>query len=345
MGNARPIVFLAVLTPCVEFLTGSTSAIGVLTNPVSALVFVVITLPGYILPVLLIRDALVAWNKGGPSLLSLGIAYGAVNEGLLAKTYFSVNPLSPMLGPGGGVGRWIGVNWPWVTEITLFHMIVSISVPVTLAFLLFPDSRQIRLLSRRTVRWFLAYLLAVILGLLTIQSLFSLTFRDLLPLMVLPASIVLGGVYLARRLPCPVLRLTFPSWLLKPLPLTVSSMGLFLLVFFPIIRFFPFPFTPLTFASQRFYSWGTAAGVIATVYPVILVALVIRFLSRHALTEAQLAAVTTGVMIFPLATAISVHDFLQGDLAAAAAYIAAIAVAWRRVRHRGAPVVPTATAP
>ena len=327
-----------------EFLTGSTSAIGVLTVPVSALVFVVITLPGYILPVLLIREALLAWNKGGPSLLGMGIAYGAVNEGLLAKTYFSVNPLSPVLGPGAGVGRWIGVNWPWVTEITLFHMVVSISVPVTLAFLLFPESRQTRFLSRRTVRWFLAYLLAVILGLLTIQSLFSLTFRGLLPLMVLPASIVLGGIYLARRLPRPNPGFTLPSWLSKPVPLTVASIGFFLVVFFPIIRFFPFPFTPLTLASQRFYSLGTAAGVIATIYPVILVALAIRFLTRHALTEGQLAAVTTGMMILPLATAISVHDFLQGDLVAAAAYIAAIVVAWRRIRHRSAAKGQNATA-
>src|SRR5208282_823230 len=169
---------------------GSTSVIGVLTDPISAVVFVVLTLPGYIFPVLLIREALVSWKKGGPSLLALGFAYGAVNEGLLAKTYFTVNPLSPVLGRGAGVGRWIGVNWPWVTGITFFHMIVSMSVPVMLAFLLFPETRQIRFLTERTIRWFLAYLLVIILGLLTIQSLFSLTFRGLLPLMLLPASLV-----------------------------------------------------------------------------------------------------------------------------------------------------------
>jgi hypothetical protein len=334
VGNARPIIFLAVLTPCVEFLTGSTSAIGVLTDPVSALVFVAFTLPGYILPVLLIREALVSWNKGGPSLLALGIAYGAVNEGLLAKTYFTVNPLSPVLGPGAGVGRWFGVNWPWVTGITFFHMVVSMSVPVVLAFLLFPETRHIRFLRERTIRWFLTYLLAIILGLLTIQSLFSLSFRDLLPLMLLPTAIVLVGVYLARRLPRSSPGPTFERRLSRPLPLILASMGFFVVVFFPIIQFFPFPFTPLTFASQQFYRLGPAAGAIATIYPVFLVALAIRFFTRYSLTETQLAAVTTGVMILPLATAISIHDFPQGDLAAAAVYIAAIVVAWRRVRQR-----------
>lgn len=334
MGNARTIVFLAVLTPCVEFLTGSTSAIGVLTNPGSAIVFVVLTLPGYILPVLLIREALVTWRKGGPSLLALGIAYGAVNEGLLAKTYFSVNALSPVLGPAPGVGRWIGVNWPWVTDITFFHMIVSMSVPVVLAYLLFPETRQTRFLTERRIRWFFGYLLAIIVGLLTIQSLFSLTFRALLPLMLLPVSIVLLGVYLARHFPRSGTVGMLEGRLSRPLPLALASMGFFLVVFFPIIQFFPFPFTPLTFVSQQFYRLGEAAGVIAAIYPVLLVALAIRFFTRHTLTETQLAAVTTGVMILPLATAISIHDFPQGDVAAAALYIAAIVVAWRRTRRR-----------
>jgi len=203
-----------------------------------------------------------------------------------------------------------------------------------LAFLLFPEARQVRFLTERTIRWFLAYLLVIILGLLTIQSLFSLTFRGLLPLMLLPASIVFVGIYLSRRLPrsgpSPMTRFR----LSRPAPLTLASMGFFVAVFFPIIQFFPFPFTPLTFASQQFYRLGPAAGAIATIYPVFLVALAIRFLTRYSLTETQLAAVTTGVMILPLATAISIHDFPQGDLAAAALYIAAIVVAWRRVRQR-----------
>jgi hypothetical protein len=334
VGNARTIAFLAVVTPLVEFLTGSTSAIGVLTDPVSAFLFAAVTLPGYILPVLLIREALVAWHKGGPSLLTLGIAYGAVNEGLLAKTYFAVNPLSPVLGPAPGVGRWVGVNWPWVTDITFFHMVVSMSVPIVLSFLLFPESRQARFLNDRSIRWSFAYLLAVILAILTIQSVFSLTFRGLLPLMLLPASIVLLGVYLARRLPPSRPRSMVEGRLARPVPLASASMGFFIVAFFPIIQFFPFPFTPLNFVSQQFYRLGDAAGAIATIYPVILVALAIRFFVRHSMTETQLAAVTTGVMILPLATAISIHDFPQGDLAAAAVYIAAIVLAWRRVQRR-----------
>lgn len=37
---------------------------------------------------LLIRELIVRWGKGWPSLLALGFAYGIVNEGLAAKTFF-----------------------------------------------------------------------------------------------------------------------------------------------------------------------------------------------------------------------------------------------------------------
>ena len=341
MGNARPIIFLAIVTPCVEFLTGSTSAIAVLTDPASAVLFVLVTLPGYILPVLLIREAIVVWRKGVPSLLALGIAYGAVNEGLLAKTYFSVNPLSPVLGPDGGVGRWIGVNWPWVTGITLFHMVVSMSVPVVLGFLLFPETRQTRFLTDRTIRWFVIYLGAVIVGILAIQSLFSPTFRGLLPLMMLPAAIVGTGIYLARRFPRPNPNRTLGPWFSRPLVLTLGSMAFFVVVFFPIIQFFPFPFTPLTFASQEFYRLGGLAGVIATIYPWVLTAFAIRFFASRSLSESQLAAITTGAMILPLATAISIHDLPQGDWAAAGVYVGSIVLAWRRLQPGRADAAPT----
>ena len=202
MRNARPILFLVFLTPCVEFLTGSTSFGAAVTVPSAAFTFFLLTWPSYAFPVLLIREAVVAWDKWVASLLALGISYGALNEGLLAKTYFAVTPTSPVL--GGGAGVWLGINWPWVTEITLFHMIVSISVPVVLSFLIFPETRRVRFLSDRTVRWFVGLVLFEVLGILTLQSLFSATFRDLLPLLLLPVGIVALGIYLARRLPAPI---------------------------------------------------------------------------------------------------------------------------------------------
>ncbi|MGA8302230.1 MAG: hypothetical protein WA691_06030 [Thermoplasmata archaeon] len=343
MRNARPILFLVFLTPCVEFLTGSTSFGAAVTVPSAAFTFFLLTWPSYAFPVLLIREAVVAWNKWIASLLALGISYGALNEGLLAKTYFAVNPNSPVL--GGGEGRWIGINWPWVTEITLFHMIVSISVPVVLSFLIFPETRHVRFLSERTIRWFIALVLFEVLGILTLQSLFSATFRALLPLMVLPAGILVLGIYLARRLPIPDPAHELRGRFSRPAPLIMASLVFFFVTFIPVLAFFPVPFVPDWVPGMLLWRLGPEAAVIAIIYPVGFAFLAIRFFERYSLTEIQTLSVLTGVMLIPLTTAIAVHDIPQGDWFAAGVYIACIVVAARRIRARAATARPSGPVP
>jgi hypothetical protein len=332
--NARPILFLVFLTPCVEFLTGSTSFGAAITIPSAAFTFFLLTWPSYAFPVLLIREAVVAWNKWIASLLALGISYGALNEGLLAKTYFAVTPTSPVL--GGGVGVWLGINWPWVTEITLFHMIVSISVPVVLSFLIFPGTRQERFLSDRAVRWLLGFVLFEVLGILTVESVFSSTFRALLPLLLLPTGILLLGIFVARRLPKPFEGVVLRGRFSRPLPLILASLGFFLVAFIPVLAFFPVPFVPDWIPGMLLWKLGLPAAILATTYPIGLAYLSIRFFKRYSLSDLQLLAVVTGVMLIPLTTAIAIHDLPQGDWFAAGIYIACIIVAARRIRARTA---------
>jgi hypothetical protein len=340
--NARPILFLVLLTPCVEFLTGSTSFGAAVTVPSAAFTFFLLTWPSYAFPVLLIREAVVAWNKWIASLLALGISYGALNEGLLAKTYFAVNPNSPVL--GGGEGRWIGINWPWVTEITLFHMIVSISVPVVLSFLIFPETRHQRFLTDRTIRWFVGLILFEVLGILTLQSLFSATFRALLPLLLLPVGIVLLGVYLARRLPKPEPARALGGRLARPSVLILASLAFFLVTFIPVLAFFPVPFVPDWVPGMLLWKLGPAAAVIAALYPIGCAYIALRFFTRYALTDLQLLSLVTGAMLIPLTTAIAVHDIPQGDWFAAGIYIACIVVAARRIRARAMAAPPGSSA-
>ncbi len=332
MRNAAPILFLVFVTPCVEFLAGSSSVIASVTVPSAAFTFFLLTWPSYALPVLLIREALVAWNKWLASLLALGLSYGALNEGLLAKTYFVVSPTSPSL--GGGVGHWIGVNWPWVTGITLFHMLVSISVPVVLSFLIFPETRQQRLLSPRSVRIFVALILVEVLGILTVESIFSATVRGLLPVMLIPTAILAGGIYLARRLPLPDPTRVLQGRFARPTYLVPAATGFFVVTFVPILSFFPLPFVPDGSLSGWFFELGPVAGVLGTLYPLGFAYVAIRFFARTTLSDRQLLALVTGCMLVPLIDALAVHDVLQGDWAAALVYIVAIAVALRRVRAR-----------
>ncbi len=332
MRDAAPILFLVFVTPCVEFLTGSSSAIAAVSVPSAAFTFFLLTWPSYAFPVLLIREAVVSWNKGTASLLALGLSYGALNEGLLAKTYFVVTPTSPSL--GGGAGHWLGVNWPWVTEITLFHMIVSISVPVLLSFLIFPETRHKRLLSDRSIRGFVAIIVIEVLGILTLQSLFSPVVRALLPEILIPTAILAGGILLARRLPLPDPARVLQGRFARSNYLVVAGLGFFVLTFAPILSFFPLPFVPDGSLSNLFFRIGPAGGVLGTIYPLGFAYLAIRFFSRNTLTDRQLLGLLTGAMLVPLINALAVHDLLQGDWAAALVYIGAIVVALRRIRAR-----------
>ena len=48
------------------------------------------------------------------------------------------NPEWVDLGVLGSFGRWMGINWVWAVELTIYHSIVSITIPVLLVELIFP---------------------------------------------------------------------------------------------------------------------------------------------------------------------------------------------------------------
>jgi hypothetical protein len=109
---------------------------------------------------ILIREVTLRWGKGWPTLLALGAAYAAVEEGLMVKSYF--NPQGPAAFLKD-YGWWGNVNWPWVTDMTLYHAVHSIAVSILLAELLFPQ--------RRGESWVKGWVLAV-LGLLLAADVF-----------------------------------------------------------------------------------------------------------------------------------------------------------------------------
>lgn len=283
----------------VEFLTGSTLFSELLSNPPYLLVFVFITVPNYGLCAILFREALVAWRKGWASLLSLGIAYGAINEGLMAKTYFTFQPLSPALGSAAGVGRLFGIDWPWVTGITLFHMIASMSVPVALCFLIFPGVASQRLLGRRGTGTAIGLLALQVVTWTPILLVLDPGLHQDLPLLAFPVAIVLVFTYSARRLPVadPARRLS--GFFGKPSTLVVSAVAFFLVTFAPILRFFAFPLIPISVLYQLVYRLDPT-GAFAMFYPMLFAALAITFLARYSLSKKQVLALIGGAMLIPL---------------------------------------------
>lgn len=69
--------------------------------------------------------------------LLLAIAYDIVEEGLMAKSFF--DPAWMDLGLLATYGRAFGVNWVWTVNFTIYHMTVSMFVPVVLTEAVFPN--------------------------------------------------------------------------------------------------------------------------------------------------------------------------------------------------------------
>ena len=88
---------------------------------------------------ILIRELLVRWRKGWPSLLLLGMAYGIYEEGLVVRSFFDPNWQD--LDNLGVYGRVLGVNWVWTEHLTIFHAVVSIAASIVFVEMLYPGRR------------------------------------------------------------------------------------------------------------------------------------------------------------------------------------------------------------
>lgn len=85
------------------------------------------------------REIKVRWKKGVGSLLLIGAAYGILEEGLMVASFQNPNWMD--LGTLGVFGRWLGVNWVWSFELIIYHAIVSITVPILLVELIYPEEK------------------------------------------------------------------------------------------------------------------------------------------------------------------------------------------------------------
>lgn len=109
------------------------------------------------------RELKVRWRKGMASLLLLGVAYAILEDGLMVASF--QNPHWQDLGVLGVFGRWLGINWVWAIELSAYHSIVSITVPVMLVELAYPNRKGTPWLSGRWFKIILGLFLAdVIIG-------------------------------------------------------------------------------------------------------------------------------------------------------------------------------------
>jgi len=130
-GAWRAVLFLFVFATLIpELLIGST--------PLSRINQFVFQFPYYGSAALLIREAVIRFKLSRAGLLLLGLAFGVVTEGLSLQSIFNPHFLNLDI----TYGRAAEVNWPWMFYMVGYHAVWSITIPVTLAGLVFRERRQ-----------------------------------------------------------------------------------------------------------------------------------------------------------------------------------------------------------
>ena len=146
------LLTLFVLSPMVaEMLTGSTPPLSFI-SPFSLL----FELPLYGSGAILVRELARRRQSGWTNILLLGMAYGVLEEGLVVTSWF--NPYWPDLGKLATYGRLFDTSWVWATELTIFHAVVSITIPILLTEILFPNIAKRPWLGERGFRGFVVLL-------------------------------------------------------------------------------------------------------------------------------------------------------------------------------------------
>lgn len=149
------VLLLFFLAPMVaEMLSGSTPPLAFI-NPVTLAFEAGLYGSGAVLIRELTRGRGLAWAN----VLLLGAAYGILEEGLVVTSWF--NPHWPDVISLGSYGRALDTNWIWALGLTIFHAVVSITIPIVLLETIVPRIAGRPWMGQRGVRRF-AVALAVV---------------------------------------------------------------------------------------------------------------------------------------------------------------------------------------
>jgi len=203
-----PLITLLLVSPAIgELLSGSAPPLEFF-NPFGFILLVGL----YGIGVLIVRELSIKWKKGWGSILLLGAAYGIIEEGLAAKSFFDPNWMD--LGILGTYGRWLEVNWVWSFSLTIYHAIYSIAIPILIFSLLFPTLKNKRLLGDKGI-WMCFIIFLFVVGFIYLfltpyspNALLYLITMLIVAVLVIAAWKVTAG-YVAAKSVRPLL---WPAW-------------------------------------------------------------------------------------------------------------------------------------
>jgi len=149
------LLTLYLLSPLVgEMISGSTPIL-LFLQPFS-LIFLPLL---YGSSAILIHEVIVRRHLSWGNALLLGAAFGIYQEALVVQTWFNfISPRSPTHDLGL-YGVWLGTNWFWGLGLTLYHSLISITIPLLLIELFFPRRTRASWLSPAGLAGFSVWLL------------------------------------------------------------------------------------------------------------------------------------------------------------------------------------------
>ncbi len=153
----HPALALFIIAPVFGELFSGSSPLNEFINPIVFLILAMLYGCGAIIA----RELVIRWEKGWPSLLLLGFAYGIYEEGLMVRSFFDPNWVD--LGNLGVYGRVAGVNWVWAEHLTIYHALISIAASVAFTEMLYPKRQTESWVTSR--KWWLANWVVLLLTL------------------------------------------------------------------------------------------------------------------------------------------------------------------------------------
>ena len=189
--KGKALWLLAIMSPVVAELCSGSSPPLEFFNPISF----ALLLGLYGAGVLIMRELSVIWNLGWFGVILLGSAYGILEEGVAIKSFF--DPEWMDLGGLGEYGRYLGTNLVWAVWLTIFHAVISITVPIVLIGFMYPQFKGQRFLEGRR---FKIVLLIMLLDVLVCFFLLN-PYVPYLPMYLLSILAVFGLVFYAKHFP------------------------------------------------------------------------------------------------------------------------------------------------
>jgi hypothetical protein len=279
------LCFFAAVIP-ETLTTTSTSVAKIITQPAS-LPFIMLF---YGLADLLIREALVRRRLGWVSLILLGIAFGFINEGVIAGTWYTVK--------NNGYAFVGQIDFAWAVALTVFHLFVSVIAPIAFIETIFPAHAGLPLLRRRGI-----IISSVVFLLLTTVFLFVESYR---PYRILVFALALMLAIIALRLPAARPRLLSATQ--PPSLWRLRWVGFFtMLGFFVLIYAIP-PIT-LKLAGAHVAAAQAADIVIFVLFSALLLFIGRRWTRRTGWSLRHTLALITGVLAFPSLLTIALPFF------------------------------------